>query len=100
MYTLYLTKAEREEFDLIGNRMPHGHALRAAIEAGQIVSLCGDDDDFDRVNWDSDSDLEYEFDQPQADEISRIVDDSSLGGFSPELVKKLRDFSEWLWERD
>lgn len=92
MYTLTLTKAEREAFDWVGDRYATGN------EVAELLCDCipdgiewGDDGD-----WNCDKDVEFKIPEHIAWQIKELAEEEKYlwPCFSPELTRKMNGLVE------
>lgn len=83
MYSLTLTKAEREAFDWIGDRY-------AAGAVATVLTDCLSPDDC----WDQDGDVTFPIPEHKAWEIKNLAEEEQCSWpcFPPELSAKMNDF--------
>lgn len=84
MYTLTLTRAERDAFDWVGGRYSTG------FDVANVLVECLDNDD----EWSQDSDITFKVSEVQAWEIREFAEqeDGAWPCFSKELAEKMQAF--------
>lgn len=87
MYTLTLTKSERDAIDWVGNRYAHGDQLFRILISQNETS----DDD-----WDADKDILFSLPEWAAWEVYEIGEESNFlwDCFCPGLVAKMNEFCD------
>lgn len=90
MYTLTLTKSERDAIDWVGYRYSHGDELRAILE--NAVRKVNSDYDCDK--WEERIDTTFQIPEYLAWDICDIAEECEYRWdcFAPELAEKLTNF--------
>lgn len=90
MYTLTLTKSERDAIDWVGYRYGHGDELRAILENAMRKI----NPDYDCDKWEERIDTTFQIPEYLAWDICDIAEECEYRWdcFAPELAEKLTNF--------
>ena len=84
MYSLTLTKDERDAISWVGYRYWHGDSFRRCL----VMAEWGMNDE----EWDDESEITFTFSEEQANELFNHLMEDGLACFSVNFCRKLADF--------